>query len=666
MHTNQSLLYTLLILFVILVGCRPIQPVAAPAATTLELIDRIGGPSLAVAVQDHYAYVAFSREFAVLDIRDPHRPQRVAYVPLPTHDLALDGDIAYVVGKSGLTWFDIRQPTQPSRLGFLATRAGLSSVAVDGGLVYAVSPRGGLYIIDVTDPNAPVSLSFTDLPGHTQDIAIAGDYAYLATSAGLTVWAIRDRRQPRLVGSNPAPGWAQAIAIQDDIAYLASDAAVVTAIDISDPTQPQTLDQLALSGYADDVQVVGDIAYIANGLDGLRLIDVADPQQLRLVGALPDVGMLNHLAIVGDIAYATDLFGGGLHLLDIADHNQLGERHYHRAPGLASSVHTYRDRVYVAAGMPSSLYVLAHAADDVIHPGRFSATALASSLMAPPALTPPVMAYARQDELRVVGAYAMPGELTYDVSADAHCTCLLAASGEDGATLIDATDPSQLSQLAHLSFRGDIRRAILDQERAYLIDGWGALRILDLSTRRAPAQIGVYAGRTPGALEVVDVVVQNGYAYLASGKVGLQVLDVRNPAQIERIGALTTPHFARRLALVGHFLYLAIGEDALALVDISNPRSPRQVGQITLGGAVTDLARQDDYLYLAIEGQGVSIVDVQDGSRPVLVAQIENVDDPRSVAVAGDTIYLAAGFDGILVYRFVPPASTATSQGEKE
>jgi hypothetical protein len=185
------------------------------------------------------------------------------------------------------------------------------------------------------------------------------------------------------VGSNRAPGWAQAIAIQDDIAYLASDAAVVTAIDISNPSHPQTLDQVALSGYADDVQVVGDIAYIANGLDGLRLIDVADPQQLRLVGALPEVGMLNNLAIVDDIAYATDLFGGALHLLDIADRDQLGELHYHRMPGLASTIHTDRDQIYVAAGVPSSLYVLAHATGDITHPGRFPATGQASPTWRP-------------------------------------------------------------------------------------------------------------------------------------------------------------------------------------------------------------------------------------------------------------------------------------------
>lgn len=659
MRADRLIVCALLALFALLAGCRPIQPVAAPPAATLELIDRIGGPSLAVAVQDHYAYVSFSREFAVLDIRDPHRPQRVAYVPLPTHDLALEGAIAYVVGKSGLSWFDIRRPTQPIRLGFFATRAGLTSVAVDAGLVYAVRSRDGQYIVDVTNPNASVALSFTDLPGHTQDIAVAGDYAYLATSTGLTVWEIRDRRQPRLVGSNPAPGWAQAIAIQDDVAYLVSDAAVVTAIDISDPAQPQTLDQLALAGYADDVQVVGDIAYIANGLDGLRLINVADPHQLRLVGALPNVGMLNNLAIVGDIAYATDLFGGGLHLLDIADHDQLGELHYHRTPGLAASVSTYRDRVYVAAGMPSTLFVLAHAAGDMTHLGQVAAASPASSHLAAPGLAHPVMAHTRGGDLTMMGAYAMPGELIYDVSVDAHCACLFAASGEDGAVMIDATDPSQLSQLAHLSFEGDIQRAIFDNERVYLIDGWGALRIVDLAMRSAPAQIGAYAGRTPGAIAVVDVVVQNGYAYLASGRAGLQVLDVRNPAHIERIGVLATPHFARRLVLVGHFLYLALGDNVLAVVDISNPRAPRQVGQVTLGGAVTDLALQDDYLYLAIEGQGLSVVNVMDALQPVVVAQIDNVDDPRSVAIAGNTIYLAAGHDGVLVYHFVPPAAIA-------
>ncbi len=42
MRTNQPMRCTLLILFVILTGCRSVQPVAVPAAT-MELIDRILG-----------------------------------------------------------------------------------------------------------------------------------------------------------------------------------------------------------------------------------------------------------------------------------------------------------------------------------------------------------------------------------------------------------------------------------------------------------------------------------------------------------------------------------------------------------------------------------------------------------------------------------------------
>ena len=67
------------------------------------------------------------------------------------------------------------------------------------------------------------------------------------------------------------------------------------------------------------------------------------------------------------------------------------------------------------------------------------------------------------------------------------------------------------------------------------------------------------------------VAVEGGYAYVANGANGLQILAVTNPAAPVWIGSYNTPGDARHVAVAEGKAYVADGFSGLQIISISNP-----------------------------------------------------------------------------------------------
>jgi hypothetical protein len=140
-------------------------------------------------------------------------------------------------------------------------------------------------VVDVNDPvNPAVVGTVTDGISTVQDVALAGDYAYL-TSEG------NDR---------------------------------MVIIDISDPRNPF----IAGNGFESSIDVPrgitveGGYAYLVNdGPDSLIVFDISDPSQPASVSVLPDstLGQLRSPVVSGDYLYVADPEGGAIGVIDITN-----------------------------------------------------------------------------------------------------------------------------------------------------------------------------------------------------------------------------------------------------------------------------------------------------------------------------------------------------------
>jgi hypothetical protein len=58
------------------------------------------------------------------------------------------------------------------------------SVFVAADLAFIATEQSGLWVIDVSDPAAPVAVGDFDTVGSATSVYVAGDYAYVADGAG--------------------------------------------------------------------------------------------------------------------------------------------------------------------------------------------------------------------------------------------------------------------------------------------------------------------------------------------------------------------------------------------------------------------------------------------------------------------------------------------------
>jgi hypothetical protein len=152
------------------------------------------------------------------------------------------------------------------------------------------------------------------------------------------------------------------------------------------------------------------------------------------------------------------------------------------------------------------------------------------------------------------------------------------AAEQTGLQVIDISEPTQPRVVAACDTPGIAGAVKLHENRAYIGDGQGGLQIIDITNPLQPARLG---GRTFGTYVGGSEVI-GSRAYVADG-VGLSIIDVSNPADLQLIGSIAfdptrTSGQPIDVAVAGNYAYVADWASGLQVVDISDPARPRVVG----------------------------------------------------------------------------------------
>ena len=93
---------------------------------------------------------------------------------------------------------------------------------------------------------------------------------------------------PQMVGQ--VGGRTEDVAVQGDYAYVAVGLRLVV-LDVSDPTAPAEIGStMPFSEFVEGVTVSGSLAYVAAGTAGLWIVDISDPAQPAEIGAYDTPG----------------------------------------------------------------------------------------------------------------------------------------------------------------------------------------------------------------------------------------------------------------------------------------------------------------------------------------------------------------------------------------
>ncbi len=279
----------------------------------------------AVVVRDSTAYVATSNSLQIYNISVAGAPVSIGRVaiPSPTWGLTVSGRYAYLATTIGLRVVDIYNPSLPTPVGSSAALAGVSAslYATDVQVVghYAILlydltvGGGGLQVIDITKPSAPVvkktmnSSANLDQP---RGLSILGnDVAIADTLFGLKVYRLSDLLDPSQPSPAPrlsTPSTLSSVVIRGSYIYGAGDSLYVFNLS----------DGVAAGRFSDDfntpaygLQVIDDYAYVLS--DGLQIFNINDPANTgmyRINNTINpyDAGDAGKLAIAGRWLYLAD------------------------------------------------------------------------------------------------------------------------------------------------------------------------------------------------------------------------------------------------------------------------------------------------------------------------------------------------------------------------
>ncbi len=213
-------------------------------------------------------------------------------------------------GSTTSAWVNLR--ILPNVTASLVGKLPLSSawtVTVAGTNAYlGASP---LQIISVANPASPVLLGGYTNGTSGGEIAVKGNYAYVAEFAsGLQIFNVSNPRNPVLVGAigNFAFG-ILGVAISGDFAYCSDGVSCdVVSYSLLNPANPVAVgglyDTYGSGGFIDSA---GSLAFLANGDsingDGLHIIDTSNPTNLVLRGVCSVPGAI-HASVSGNICGA--------------------------------------------------------------------------------------------------------------------------------------------------------------------------------------------------------------------------------------------------------------------------------------------------------------------------------------------------------------------------
>ena len=224
--------------------------------------------------------------------------------------------------------------------------------------------------------------------------------------------------------------------------------------------------------------------------------------------------------------------------------------------------------------------------------------------------------------------------------------------------IIDVSDPTNPA-LVWSDTTWGLRRAITVRDNyAYitLFYFWDSsdLQIFDVSDPTNP----ILAGDCDlGSGFAKAICLSGDYAYVASEREGLVIVNISNPYDPLVVGSYWAGHGYYRLYVSADYAYLPAGDIGLEIVDISVPSNPTFVSLYDTDGSATDVGVLDNYAYIADGLSGLQIIDVIDPADPVFAGSFDTRRSVNNIFLAGGYIFLTDR-NSLSILHFDPQTGT--------
>lgn len=568
-----------------------------------------------MVVYQNYLYV--TTEANLLHILDISNPYSISFVRtlypgilgkglfISTDDF-LPGNNLYVAAFfGGLCVFNLDDPSNPN-LVYNITLSGATSVAYSR--VWAFTTNSNrMFVYDTRDfsycdPATCYETAFY-FPEQVWDIAISGDYAYLASfSGGLYIVDISSPATPVMIDTLDC-GRAEYCYTYGSYLYVAANLDGLYIFDISDPTNATQVLHLDYAGSIRDIEFSGDYAFFTAGAQDFKILDISDPPNAFWAGHFYDnldmSGNAREVELVGDYAIVgTDRIACGMMVLDISDPT---DPFIAATDGYGASMRfVIKDNLVFK--VQDNFGLAATDISDILNPIRL-----------------PNLPVGESDK-----DLAIKGDMAY------------VAANTLGYKVFDISDPNNISEVWNYSdgFGTYYRAWSVAIKGDYVY--WGntiGTWIYDISEPKDPVLVDSIITNC----WTMDIVFKDNLGLIAERANGLRAVDVSDPAHPVTIGIYEDELYTDfyELAISGNYCYIAddwYGD--FRVLDISDPADIQMMARVDLGASmVRGVAVRQPNIYVASKS-GLFIFAVH---LPCDIPGDANGDDACDI---GDAVYL--------------------------
>jgi hypothetical protein len=217
------------------------------------------------------------------------------YTDGDAYDVQVLNNIAYVTcGYQGLKIFDVSDPYNIKLLGYLSEEhSGYAhQFYLEFPLMYIGDGRGGLNIVNISDPTSPISISrIKEFYSWDVDVStIGGDkFAFVGNgymgdiTSGIAIVNITDPINSEIISQVRTGGDVTDVEYKEEMVFLMDVTKGLTVVNVSTKNNPTIISQKAINQNMGALEMYQEYIFTVNYQDGLKLFNMTESKQLMLL-----------------------------------------------------------------------------------------------------------------------------------------------------------------------------------------------------------------------------------------------------------------------------------------------------------------------------------------------------------------------------------------------
>jgi hypothetical protein len=654
----------------------------------------------AVAVDRSYAFVAcdaFNARFNIFDITNPQAPHYLRAQDLGGgvnfHKLLTFGN-DYLIGitpqGNSDVWIIDRRDVNNLRIAAqlaIPGQTGVTGRVVENLLYVSDRGLGGVAIVDLTNPLAPVLKSTTTPGGPSFGFDATGASVAIGNGGtGVTFLDTANPAAPRVVGSQPMPGTAWDVRFANAALYVAHETGIsVLSGVVAPPTINTSLIEVTratggatVTGGTSAVTGRGSLSVVITNLttgastsavtvaaDGSFSVPVAgSPGDVIGVSATDGDGRTTGPVVAGSVPFGASVITTPITF------------------GMQNNDPSFRARLMEVEGSTlvvtswegaRSDKVMRFDVSNPLAPTFVDTTAAGNNFIWDMAFLNGY-AYIASDDLRVINMNVTPSQLiipdrhadnyTNSVAVDGNYAFVACDAFNARFNIFDITNPQAPRYLRAQDLGGGVNfHKLLPFGTDYLIgitpqgtdDVWVIDR-RDVNNLRVTARLPI-----PGQAAATGRVVGNLLYVSDRGYGGVAIVDLANPSVPVLKSTTTTggPNFG--FDATGATVAIGNGGAGVTVLDATNPAVPRIVGTQSTEGTVWDVRFANGALYAAHE-TGISVVAAV-AAPPTIVQSLVRIAQGAGGAVVTGAARAVAGEGTAFTVSLTDTVAGTTTSG---